>query len=193
MITRSVVACMLSGALVGGVVLPDGPLVTVAHARKVAVKRTAKVSQVPQGIHPTVRSTQRGQNSSPPAGSMHPAARVTTQAHPRRSSPPQQRRVKAAAKHIGTFTVRAYTHSHRPGTVPSKTATGTVPRAGHTVAVDPRVIPLGSRIHIEGVGERIAEDTGRKIKGNKLDLFLPSVKDCRQFGVQRQEVHLFTE
>jgi 3D (Asp-Asp-Asp) domain-containing protein len=58
------------------------------------------------------------------------------------------------------------------------------------VAVDPRVIPLGTKIHIEGVGERIAEDTGGKVKGRILDLFLPSVQACRQFGLQYQEVHL---
>jgi 3D (Asp-Asp-Asp) domain-containing protein len=68
-----------------------------------------------------------------------------------------------------------------------------VPAAGRTVAVDPRVIPLGSRIHIEGVGERIAEDTGEKIQGRKLDLFLPTVKECRHFGVQRQKVYLIID
>ena len=95
--------------------------------------------------------------------------------------------------HLGTFTVRAYTHYPSPGVALSKTATGTVPMSGRTVAVDPRVIPLGSKIHIEGVGERIAEDTGGKIKGKKLDLFLPSTRECREFGVQTQEVHLLTE
>jgi 3D (Asp-Asp-Asp) domain-containing protein len=55
------------------------------------------------------------------------------------------------------------------------------------------VIPLGSKIHIAGVGERIAEDTGGKIRGKRLDLFLPSVKECRQFGVQTQEVRLLVD
>jgi 3D (Asp-Asp-Asp) domain-containing protein len=100
---------------------------------------------------------------------------------------------KASAIHLGTFTVRAYTHYRAPGAVPNKTATGTLPATGRTVAVDPHVIPLGSKIHIEGVGERIAEDTGGKIKGKRLDLFLPSAKDCRQFGVQAQEVHLLVQ
>ena len=76
---------------------------------------------------------------------------------------------------------------------PNKTAMGTVPTAGRTVAVDPHVIPLGSKIHLAGVGERIAEDTGGKIKGKRLDLFLPSTRECRQFGVQAQEVHLLVD
>jgi len=41
-----------------------------------------------------------------------------------------------------------------------------------SVAVDPRIIPLGSRIYIEGIGERIATDTGDKIKGHHIDVFM---------------------
>jgi len=55
------------------------------------------------------------------------------------------------------------------------------------------VIPLGSKIHIEGVGERIAEDSGGRIKGKKLDLFLPSVERCRQFGVRLRNVQAIVE
>jgi len=89
--------------------------------------------------------------------------------------------------------VRAYTQYQHPGKGRRKTATGTVPTAGRTVAVDPHVIPLGSKIHIEGVGERIAEDSGGRIKGKKLDLFLPSVEHCRRFGVRLREVQVIAE
>jgi 3D (Asp-Asp-Asp) domain-containing protein len=55
------------------------------------------------------------------------------------------------------------------------------------------VIPLGSKIHIAGVGERTAEDSGGNIKGKALDLFLPSVEHCRQFGVRLREVQVVLE
>ncbi len=51
-----------------------------------------------------------------------------------------------------------------------KTATGTIPHYG-TIAVDPRVIPLGTKMYIPGYGIGIAEDTGGAIKGNIIDLF----------------------
>lgn len=72
----------------------------------------------------------------------------------------------------------------------TRTASGAFPIVGRTVAVDPRVIPLGSTIYIEGLGERIAEDSGGKVKGKMLDLFLPSDDLCRQFGVRQHNVQI---
>jgi 3D (Asp-Asp-Asp) domain-containing protein len=67
------------------------------------------------------------------------------------------------------------------------TATGTVPEAGRTVAVDPEVIPLGSEVIVEG-HSYIAEDTGRDIKGNTLDIFVSTRAEALQLGVKRAEV-----
>jgi len=83
--------------------------------------------------------------------------------------------------------MRAYTHY---GNRRSRTASGTLPVSGRTIAVDPRVIPLGTVIEIEGIGKRVAEDTGGSIKGKQLDLFLPSVQACTQFGVRSRKVYL---
>ncbi|MDV2685544.1 peptidoglycan-binding protein [Alkalihalophilus lindianensis] len=52
------------------------------------------------------------------------------------------------------------------------------------VAVDPSVIPLGSRVHVEGYGEAIAGDTGGAIQGNKVDLYMASKDDAINFGRQ---------
>ncbi|MFB4165065.1 ubiquitin-like domain-containing protein [Alteribacillus sp. JSM 102045] len=56
------------------------------------------------------------------------------------------------------------------------------------VAVDPSVIPLGSRVYVKGYGEAVAADTGGAIKGNKIDLHVPSKAEARRFGVQTLEV-----
>ncbi len=69
----------------------------------------------------------------------------------------------------------------------NKTATGTWPSRG-TVAVDPEVIPLGTKLHIEGYGEAIAADTGGDIKGNRVDLYMESEDECWEFGRQPVEV-----
>ena len=56
-------------------------------------------------------------------------------------------------------------------------------RAGHgIVAVDPSVIPLGSRLYIPGYGPAVAGDTGGAIRGNRVDLGFNSNADAMQFG-----------
>ncbi len=92
---------------------------------------------------------------------------------------------------IGDFTLTAYTLDyHCTGKRPSQpgfgiTASGTHARVGRTIAVDPRVIPIGSRVFIEGIGSRIAEDTGGGVKGRHLDILFPSEHAAVTFGVKR--------
>lgn len=50
------------------------------------------------------------------------------------------------------------------------------------IAVDPSVIPLGTKVHVEGYGNAIAADTGGAIKGNKIDVFIPSKNAAVQWG-----------
>ncbi len=56
------------------------------------------------------------------------------------------------------------------------------------ISVDPSVIPLGSKVYVEGYGEAIAGDTGGAIKGNKIDVFIPSKEDAINFGVKQVKV-----
>jgi 3D (Asp-Asp-Asp) domain-containing protein len=64
-------------------------------------------------------------------------------------------------------------------------------RAGHgIVAVDPRVIPLGSRLYIPGYGQAVAGDTGGAIHGNRVDLGFNSDADAMQFGRRSVTVYV---
>lgn len=66
------------------------------------------------------------------------------------------------------------------------TRTGTKARAGRTIAVDPSVIPLGSKIYIPELGLVFtAEDTGGKIKGNRIDIYMETHEEATEFGIQR--------
>lgn len=75
------------------------------------------------------------------------------------------------------------------------TASGMQARYG-VVAVDPRVIPLGTRLYIEAAdgswvyGEAIAGDTGGAIKGNKVDLFFNSRSECMKFGRRTAKIYI---
>jgi 3D (Asp-Asp-Asp) domain-containing protein len=50
------------------------------------------------------------------------------------------------------------------------------------IAVDPSIIPLGSKVYVEGYGYATAEDTGGAIKGNRIDVFVPEQNDALQWG-----------
>lgn len=65
------------------------------------------------------------------------------------------------------------------------TSTGSRAIQGVTVAVDPRVIPYGTKLFIPGLGFRIAQDTGGAIIGNHIDVFFNNLSVARKFGVKQ--------
>lgn len=96
----------------------------------------------------------------------------------------------ATVKRVITMEATAY-----DPTAGSKTAMGTRARVG-AVAVDPRVIPLGTRLYIESLdgfptyGYAVAEDTGGAIKGNRIDLFYNTNAQARKFGRRNVKVYV---
>lgn len=88
-----------------------------------------------------------------------------------------------------TMQVVATAYTHTDEGCDFTTATGTTVRVG-TVAVDPRMIPYGTRMFIianDGsyvYGVSTAEDCGGAIKGNRVDLYYPTHNECVQFGVR---------
>jgi 3D (Asp-Asp-Asp) domain-containing protein len=75
-----------------------------------------------------------------------------------------------------TLTVTATGYS-----LPGHTATG-LPVGLGVVAVDPSVIPLGTRLTIPGYGEGVAADTGSAVQGNTIDLWFPTLADATAWG-----------
>lgn len=69
----------------------------------------------------------------------------------------------------------------------STTATGTKPTPGRTIAVDPKVIPYGSKVTING-HTYIAEDCGGAVKGNRVDILFATHKEALAFGIQYADV-----
>ncbi|BBH23359.1 hypothetical protein Back11_47040 [Paenibacillus baekrokdamisoli] len=96
-----------------------------------------------------------------------------------------------AKKIIKNFTLTAYSAGVESTGKGKKhpqygiTASGARVQEGRTIAVDPRVIPIGWWVYIEGIGFRRAEDTGGAIKGNKIDVYFDSESYVDQFGLKR--------
>lgn len=59
------------------------------------------------------------------------------------------------------------------------------------IAVDPAIIPLGAKVHIQGVGDAIALDTGGRIKGHIVDLLVDSKQDAIQWGRRQIQVTIY--
>ena len=70
------------------------------------------------------------------------------------------------------------------------TASGTRPRENHTIAVDKRIIPLGTKVRI-GDETYVAEDTGGAIKGNKIDVYYASHGKAMAHGVKYQKIRVY--
>lgn len=67
------------------------------------------------------------------------------------------------------------------------TKMGTQVCAGKTIAVDPKIIPLGSKVIING-HTYTAEDIGGKVKGNHIDIYMMTVNECMNFGTQYADI-----
>ncbi len=88
--------------------------------------------------------------------------------------------------------VEATGYSYDDGNGDGVTATGTVPRPG-VCAVDPGVIPLGTKLWVPGYGWARAEDTGGAIRGAKIDLFFPTREAALQWGRRTVQVKVVTD
>ncbi|MBS5280363.1 MAG: 3D domain-containing protein [Butyricicoccus pullicaecorum] len=70
------------------------------------------------------------------------------------------------------------------------TKSGTTVTEGRTIAVDPKVIPLGSRVYIDGYGVFIAEDVGSAIKENKIDIAVGNHEQALKLGIDEATIYL---
>ncbi len=96
-----------------------------------------------------------------------------------------------------TMKVKASAYTHTDAGCNKTTATGTKVRWG-TVAVDPKLIPYGTKMFIVSndgkfvYGVSAAEDCGGSIKGKRIDLYMPTTKQCLNFGLRNCTVYFLT-
>lgn len=144
---------------------------------------TEPPTEVPTEPEPTVPETEAP--TEPPA------------TEPPATEPPEEEDDWTS---LGTFKLTAYCScskccgkyaANRPkdenGNPIVYTASGARAQAGVTIAVDPRVIPYGTEVQING-HTYIAQDTGGAIKGNRIDVYFDNHQEAWNFGTQKAEV-----
>jgi len=100
--------------------------------------------------------------------------------------------VSASLPEADRFIVTAYSLGDGHTPTHGITASGERVREGHTAACPPE-LPFGTRVHIEGLGERVCVDRGGAIEGNRLDVYMTRYEDAVQFGRQELGVVIFRE
>jgi 3D (Asp-Asp-Asp) domain-containing protein len=138
------------------------------HRRRLRALTAALLGAVAGGIVLAACSDANPPPASPPGTTRPGLPRVPTST------------AGARGALLGSFEVTCHTGK-------GVTALGR-PSSRETVSVDPRVVPLGTRLVIEGVGTRVAADTGGGIRGRRLDVWEPSVDECMRFGRRQLRV-----
>ena len=102
-------------------------------------------------------------------------------------------------EHIGEFEITYYTAGpESTGKHPGHpeygiTRSGTVVEEGRTIAADWSVLAPGTKVYIEGIGERIIEDTGGLIAGKCIDVYMERLEDIPEVGRHMADVWLVEE
>ena len=151
-------------------------------------------------IIPTEAETATEPTSTTHTEEITPATEAATTA----TEPPTEPIPTETWKSLGVFELTAYCScekccgqwaTNRPtdqsGNPIVYTSTGAIAKAGTTIAVDPRVIPYGSEIQIDG-HTYIAQDCGGAIKGNRIDVYHDSHQAALVFGRQQSEIFIKT-
>lgn len=161
---------------------------------------------------PTQETTPEPQDTTEPTCTIPTQEETTPQTEPPTidTEPPTEQaqatpETTGSWQSLGTYTLTAYCSCqtccdqyalNRPrdenGNPIVYTASGAIAQAGTTIAVDPSIIPYGSKVKInEHI--YIAQDTGGAINGNRVDVYFNDHQEALQFGLQTAEVFLQIE
>ncbi|RWZ60350.1 LysM peptidoglycan-binding domain-containing protein [Halobacillus fulvus] len=124
------------------------------------------------------------------------AAPATSQSSNSSSSQTTQTSTSSSNDVVKEFTAEATAYTAYCTGCSGVTATGIDLRANpnqKVIAVDPSVIPLGSKVYVEGYGTAIAGDTGGAIKGNRIDVFIPDRGEALDFGRKSVKVQVLSQ
>ncbi|OKL36448.1 LysM peptidoglycan-binding and 3D domain-containing protein [Domibacillus mangrovi] len=158
-------------------------LFKIASAHGISVNSLKSINGLSSNmIYPgDVLSTRGNGSAAPTAAASAPVAQAKQAAPVQTTTAPQG----------NTIAMKATAYTADCAGCSGITATGIDlrnDRSKKVVAVDPNVIPLGSRVYVEGYGEAIAGDTGGAIKGNRIDLHVATTDAANSWGVRTVNV-----
>jgi 3D (Asp-Asp-Asp) domain-containing protein len=161
------------GAVTAGITIGKEP--TTEPTIAIVQTTTAPTTEVTTTQETTQETTQ-------------PTTEVTTKAQ---TTKPVTTTQTIKPKSTSTFRLTAYCNCSKccGKWAGGATASGTLPKAGRTIAVDTKVIPFGTKVVING-HTYTAEDTGSAIKGNRIDVYFDSHSEALQFGVKYADVQI---
>ncbi|WEA46569.1 LysM peptidoglycan-binding and 3D domain-containing protein [Priestia aryabhattai] len=163
-------------------VQPGDTMWSVAQRHGISISQLKQWNNLSSNTIYINQVLQVGGQAAAQAKSSTPATTAPSTPSTSTPAPAPAQESKSVSKEI---TVEATAYTAYCAGCSGITATGIDLRSNpnrKVIAVDPRVIPLGSRVYVEGYGEAIAGDTGGAIKGTRVDLFMASQSSALNWG-----------
>ena len=91
-------------------------------------------------------------------------------------------------EYLGEFKATGYCNCQRCSGGYTKTYSGTIPKANHTLSADLNVFPIGTKLVIDGITYTV-EDKGSSVNGKKVDIFFATHAEALAFGTQTVDVY----
>lgn len=198
---KNLAAMVAAATILSAGMLPGAPAATV-HAsadpnagQTPPVTTSQQIDKTPQtGSQVNLKGDNPSVTLSHPAEKANHADRAAPQNHKDKQNQTAESSSKAPDNYKKVLDIKATAYApgaHDNDQWGDKTFMGTQIRPG-IIAVDPSIIPLGSRVYIQypdGHGEyAVAEDTGGAIKGNRIDIAKTSVDKAQDFGIKNVKV-----